>query len=169
MKINKIREEDLMKKNCEISIDRIPYGLYDLSYGVYGSRGQVLLGPNVHTRKSQLKGMYFRLIKKVIFNEPTTIIFWADGTKTVVKCGEDDIWDPEKGLAMAVTKKFFGNEGFYYDIFKKWIPEEKQMDTIVVDGIPLMNTLASFDKGLGEIVDVLNQFGSIVKKVEESK
>ena len=166
MKINKIKEEDLMKKNCEISIDRIPYGL---SYGVYEFRGQALLGPNVHTRKSQLKGMYFRLIKKVIFNEPATIVFWADGTKTVVKCDEDDIWDPEKGLAMAVTKKFFGNEGFYYDIFKKWIPEEKQMDTIVVDGRPLMNTLASFDQGLGEIVDVLNQFGSIVKKVEESK
>lgn len=160
MKINKIREEDLMTKNCGISIDHIPYG-------VYGARGQVLLGPNVHTRKSQLKGMYFRLIKKVIFNEPATIVFWADGTKTVVKCGEDDIWDPEKGLAMAVTKKFFGNEGFYYDIFKKWIPEEKQMDTIVVDGRPLMNALAS--QGLGEITDTLQKFGSLVKKVEESK
>lgn len=160
MKINKIREEDLMTKSCGISIDRIPYG-------VYGSRGQVLLGPNVHTRKSQLKGMYFRLIKKVIFNEPATIVFWSDGTKTVVKCGEDDIWDPEKGLAMAVTKKFFGNEGFYYDIFKKWIPEEKQMDTIVVDGRPLMNALAS--QGLGDIADALQQFGSIVKKVEENK
>ena len=111
--------------------------------------------------------MYFRLIKKVIFNEPATIVFWADGTKTVVKCDEDDIWDPEKGLAMAVTKKFFGNEGFYYDIFKKWIPEEKQMDTIVVDGRPLMNTLAS--QGLGETADALQQFGSIVKKVEENK
>lgn len=164
MKINKIREEDLMTKNCGISIDRIPYGVL---YGVYGSRGQVLLGPNVHTRKSQLKGMYFRLIKKVIFNEPATIVFWADGTKTVVKCGEDDIWDPEKGLAMAVTKKFFGNEGFYYDIFKKWIPEEKQMDTIVVDGRPLMNALVS--QGLGEITDTLQKFGSLVKKVEESK
>ena len=106
-------------------------------------------------------------IENVIFNDPATIVFWADGTKTVVKCGEDDIWDPEKGLAMAVTKKFFGNEGFYYDIFKKWIPEEKQMDTIVVDGRPLMNALAS--QGLGEITDVLNQFGSIIKKVEESK
>lgn len=164
MKINKIREEDLMTKNCGISIDRIPYGV---SYGVYGARGQVLLGPNVHTRKSQLKGMYFRLIKKVIFNEPATIVFWADGTKTVVKCGEDDVWDPEKGLAMAVTKKFFGNEGFYYDIFKKWIPEEKQMDTIVVDGRPLMNALVS--QGLGEIADALQQFGSIVKKEEERK
>ena len=56
---------------------------------------------------------------------------------------------------------------FYYDIFKKWIPEEKQMDTIVIDGRPLMNTLAS--QGLGEVVDALQQFGSIVKKVEESK
>jgi hypothetical protein len=160
MKINKIREEDLMTKSCEISIDRI-------LYGVYGARGQVLLGPNVHTKKSQLKRMYFSVIKKVIFNEPATIVFWADGTKTVVKCGEDDIWDPEKGLAMAVTKKFFGNEGFYYDIFKKWIPEDKQMDTIVVDGRPLMNALAS--QGLGEVVDALQQFGSIVKKVEENK
>ena len=156
MKINKIREEDLMTK-------------YGLSYGVYGSRGQVSLyyNPNTHAKKSQLKRMYFNVIKKVIFNEPATIVYWSDGTKTVVKCGEDDIWDPEKGLAMAVTKKFFGNEGFYYDIFKKWIPEDKQMDTIVVDGRPLMNTLVS--QGLGEIADALNQFGSIVKKVEESK
>lgn len=160
MKINKIREEDLMTKSCGISIDHIPYG-------VYGARGQVLLGPNVHTKKSQLKRMYFSVIKKVIFNEPATIVYWSDGTKTVVKCGEDDIWDPEKGLAMAVTKKFFGNEGFYYDIFKKWIPEEKQMDTIVVDGRPLMNVL--IDQGLGEIADTLQQFGSLVKKEEESK
>lgn len=166
MKINKIREEDLMTKNCGISIDRIPYGL---SYGVYGSRGQVSLyySPNANAKKSLQKQRYFNVIKKVIFNEPATIVFWSDGTKTVVKCGDDDIWDPEKGLAMAVTKKFFGNEGFYYDIFKKWIPEEKQMDTIVVDGRPLFNTLAS--QGLGEIADALQQFGSLVKKVEESK
>lgn len=159
MKINKIREEDLMTK-YDVTRSQV-------TYGVYGSRGQILVNPNAHAKKSQLKRMYFSVIKKVIFNEPATIVFWSDGTKTVVKCGEDDIWDPEKGLAMAVTKKFFGNEGFYYDIFKKWIPEEKQMDTIVVDGRPLMNTLVS--QGLGEIADALNQFGSLVKKVEENK
>lgn len=136
MKINKIKEEDLMTNYCGTSIGHIPYG-------VYGARGQVSLyySPNAHTKKSLQKQRYFNLIKKVIFNEPATIVFWADGSKTVVKCGKDDIWDPEKGLAMAVTKKFFANEGFYYDIFKKWIPEEKQMDTIVVDGRPLMDIL----------------------------
>ena len=42
---------------------------------------------------------------KVIFNPPATIIFWTDDTKTVVKCGENDEFDPEKGLAMAFAKK----------------------------------------------------------------
>lgn len=61
-----------------------------------------------------------REIKKVIFNEPATIVFWADGTKTVVKCSKDDEFDPEKGLAMAIAKKFFGNENGYSKNIKKW-------------------------------------------------
>ena len=31
-------------------------------------------------------------ITKVIFADPATIIFWSDGTKTVVKCEETDIY-----------------------------------------------------------------------------
>lgn len=62
-------------------------------------------------------------ITKVIFADPATIIFWSDGTKTVVKCEETDIYDKEKGLAMAISKKSMGNKGNYYEVFKKWIPE----------------------------------------------
>ena len=47
-------------------------------------------------------------IRKVIFNNPATIVFWLDGTKTIVKKADDDPWDPEKGLAMAIIKKYFG-------------------------------------------------------------
>lgn len=47
-------------------------------------------------------------IKNVIFNEPATIVMWSDGTKTVVKCGENDIFDPEKGVAMCCMKKLLG-------------------------------------------------------------
>lgn len=61
--------------------------------------------------------------KKVIFNDPATIVFWKDGTKTVVKA-EGEPFDPEKGLAMAIAKKHLGNEGNYYDIFREWLPEE---------------------------------------------
>ena len=78
-------------------------------------------------------------ITKVIFNDPATIVIWSDGTKTVVKCDEKDEFDPEKGLAMAVCKKYFGG-GFYNDIFKKWIPEETP--EIEIDGQIAMTEIA---------------------------
>ena len=59
-------------------------------------------------------------IKDVIFNPPATIVFWEDGTKTVVKA-QGENFDPEKGLAMAITKKALGNNGRYYKILKKWM------------------------------------------------
>lgn len=63
-------------------------------------------------------------IDRVIFNGPATIVFWADGTKTVVKCKEDEVFDEEKGLAMAVCKKLYGNTGRYMRIFRKHIKED---------------------------------------------
>lgn len=44
-------------------------------------------------------------IKKVIFNDPATIIFWNDGTKTVVQA-RGEAFDPEKGLAMAICRHY---------------------------------------------------------------
>lgn len=60
-------------------------------------------------------------IEKVIFNAPATIVFWSDGTKTVVKTQNGEEFDPEKGLAMAMAKRAFGNEGNYYNHIKKWV------------------------------------------------
>lgn len=59
-------------------------------------------------------------IEKVIFNGPATIVLWSDGTKTIVKCQNGDAYDPEKGLAMAITKKALGNQGNYCNELKKW-------------------------------------------------
>lgn len=67
-------------------------------------------------------------IKNVIFNEPATIVLWTDGTKTVVKCQEGEGYDPEKGMAMAISKKALGNKGNYCEVFKKWLPEEEVND-----------------------------------------
>ena len=61
---------------------------------------------------------------KVIYNDPATIAFWSDGTKTIVKAQPGDIFDPEKGLAMVIAKKACGNKGNYYNGFKKWLPKE---------------------------------------------
>lgn len=60
-------------------------------------------------------------IEKVIFNDPATIVFWADGSKTVVKTMPDqfddegnlimkgDVFSPSVGLAEAIMKKYFGS------------------------------------------------------------
>ena len=70
-------------------------------------------------------------IKDVIYNDPATIVFWEDGTKTVVKC-KNEKFDPEKGLAMAFSKKILGNKGNYYNVFKKWLPDEKPNTTVPI-------------------------------------
>lgn len=85
-------------------------------------------------------------IEKVIFNYPATIILWADGTKTVVKCGEDEQYSPEFGMAMAIAKKFFGNEGNYYNIFRKWLPEEDTLVTPSPVAIALSKIAEAFRK-----------------------
>lgn len=59
-------------------------------------------------------------IKKVVFNPPATIVFWTDDTKTVVKCQNNEEFDPEKGITMAFFKKTHGNKGHYFEEIKKW-------------------------------------------------
>lgn len=66
-------------------------------------------------------------IKKVIFNNPATIVFWADGTKTVVKAKNED-FDPEKSLAMAIAKKALGNKGSYFNKIKRWTNDYNEGD-----------------------------------------
>lgn len=71
--------------------------------------------------------MYVRFdiptIDKVIFNGPATVVFWKDGVRTVVKCGDGETFDPEKGLAMACTKRLFGNTGKFNDTIHRWVNE----------------------------------------------
>ena len=65
-------------------------------------------------------------IKNVIFNDPLTIIVWSDGTKTFVKTSENDAYDPEKGMALAIAKKAMGNKYSYYDEIRKWIDKDEE-------------------------------------------
>lgn len=58
-------------------------------------------------------------IDRVIFNDPATIVIWEDGSKTIVKCGKHDKFDKEKGLAMAIIKKLYGNTGKFNNLFKE--------------------------------------------------
>lgn len=87
------------------------------------------------------------------FCGPATVIEWSDGTKTVVKCGEDDTYDAEKGIALCIAKKVFGNKGKYYDVIKKGLKEhEKQcevqlrhLEELFPEFTNFLNKLTNFD------------------------
>lgn len=95
---------------------KLPEGHIVIDFDIKDESGNKSIG--VH-----IPSTYFK-IKKVIYNDPATIVFWKDGTKTVVKACEDDEYDPEKGLAMAISKKALGNKGNYYETFKKALPKK---------------------------------------------
>ena len=102
-------------------------------------------------------------IKNVIFNYPATIVFWEDGTKTVVKCQDGDEFDREKGLAMAIVKKSYGNKGSYCNKLKKWLPKEEPVDTNRSIFVPKEFTFnvdidklsKSFKKGVSDALDII--------------
>ena len=76
-------------------------------------------------------GMCNVSIRKVIFNDPATIVFWSDNTKTVVKCGPEDTFDMEKGLAMAIVKKMAGNDNRFHKVFKQWCKPDEMHEVAI--------------------------------------
>lgn len=48
-------------------------------------------------------------VEYIIFNPPATIVFWEDGTKTVVKAMEGEKFEKYAGFMAACMKKMFGS------------------------------------------------------------
>ena len=87
------------------------------------------------------------MIDRVIFNDPATIILWKDGSKTVVKRSDDDVWDPEKGFCMAVIKKLYGRTSF----IKRFMEPEEEMSILTVE--EACENLKNFGKKLNDMMD----------------
>ena len=99
----------------------IPFKVERLDYDPF------MVGPQI---TGYLCGSTYRIggfrnveIKDVIFNDPASIVLWADGSKTVVKCLEGDTSSRETGLALCIAKKCLGNKGNFNDVFKKYLKE----------------------------------------------
>lgn len=111
---NKYESDTLINPVLAMDIDKEMKMLANKLFGV----------ESLERRENNMK------IKKVIFNDPVTVVLWEDGTKTIVRSGDGDIYDDEKGLAMAIAKKALGNKYNYYEVFKKWLPEEKEEEEL---------------------------------------
>ena len=155
---NKIIKGDSIKTSVVNCIDSLNYKIFDIEVTIStkelntvtlrkkdinlrnkGERRNEMpverksMNSNIYYASVTAKSVSALSIKKVIFNDPATIVFWSDGSKTVVKCQDGDIYDPEKGLAMAISKKALGNKGNYCNEFKKWLPEDEEEEERTVE------------------------------------
>lgn len=146
------------------------YRVSFVGYGIYDVKNDIL---SLRSKKDDLtifsewftstyRSKAFNIassIKDVLYKDPATIIFWKDGTKSVVVC-DGEKYDPEKGFAMAACKKVFGNKGNYYNTFKKWLPEEPEFEvgkvfklSKEIYGLPVgtLVRITSIDKKKGKV------------------
>lgn len=98
-------------------------------------------------------------IEKVIFNNPATIVFWSDNTKTVVKVQEGDIYDPEKGLSMAICKKVYGNKSSYCNVLKRWLKkyEVEEPQTSAKPYVTIEGAFEEFARGAKKALDGMSK------------
>lgn len=88
-------------------------------------------------------------VKDIKVNGPATIVFWGDGTKTVVKCGPTETYDVEKAVAMCFMKKALGSRSMtkIFDLAEDRVAEYdnqfKRLEFTDIDTY-LRNALSTF-------------------------
>ena len=96
---------NLVNRKYNIEREHVPQRMLKFAYSVDAAAHEMRVSANQPP-----------VAKKVIFNNPATIVIWTDGTKTIVKKSKGDRYDREKGLAFCYLKKIYGKD--YYKIIK---------------------------------------------------
>lgn len=110
--------------------------------------------------------------KKVIFSGPATTILWKDGTKTTVKCSDEDAWSDDVGIAMCYLKKMLGNKGNYNNIFRQAMKvaevqtkkEELATSTAIEGESYYSSALDSMKRNIDEINDFMKDAADALDK-----
>lgn len=117
-----------------------------------------------------VSGSYtWNLYKKIIFNGPCTIILWTDGSKTIAKASSDEeVFDPEKGVAICFMKKMIGHT----ETNKILRKASEQYEEYIAENRPN----SSFDEFIEYLSSLMPETKSVdqstieeVKKVEEEQ
>lgn len=69
-------------------------------------------------------------IDHIFYDDIATVVFWKDGTKTIVKCPEGTPYDEYTAFCVAVTKKFYGTNSAIKRVIKKKARYSKKRQVI---------------------------------------
>lgn len=70
--------------------------------------------PTFYSKRNETKftPLYIPRIREVMFNDPATICWFEDNSKTVAIAGHGDKYDKETGLAICMLKRVLGNKEY---------------------------------------------------------
>ena len=83
---------------------------------------------------------------QIIFNPPATIVFWKDGTKTVVKCAKGEKFDPYTGFCYAFTEHFLGSISHIKKLCQKSSTGLPEASESIVEEEKCDGPMSSFEK-----------------------
>ncbi len=123
------------------NINRYPVGSYQDALEDAKKRLNSMYGIGHSILPTVLRSDFARFlneVKDIKFSGRATIVFWKDGTKTVVKCQEGEHYDPKDGIEYALFKKIAGGTSNqaskmakkYDEWLEKWIPEDLKSGTV---------------------------------------
>ena len=74
---------------------------------IVGNFGTSIVATTINTMYGMPQFSVMPHIDEVYFNKPYTTVKWIDGTTTTVKCRDDDEFNKEIGVSMAITRKYY--------------------------------------------------------------
>lgn len=79
--------------------------------------------------KKETPDVYHPIPDKIIFNDPVTVVFWTDKTKTIVRKSDNDPYDKYMAFCAALAKKVYENNTKIHKIIESGI-DQKEKDRI---------------------------------------
>lgn len=118
-----------------IKIECDDVGLDELNKCVYGiespsrSYAKAMEGCGLSTLKGILNGIYgapLPIVKKIIVSDIYTIVFWLDGTKTIVRCKAGTEFNVYSAFTAALAKKIYGSNSQVNKVIKRKMQIQKK-------------------------------------------
>ena len=148
---------DMRKRNIPISSEmkKILNSIYGRENAMTMRQGYIYKSPKDNYEKcmvDEFEDRYpwgsVRLMHpdQIIFNPPATIVFWKDGTKTVVKCAEGEKFDPYTGFCYAFTEHFLGSISHIKKLCQKSSTGLPEASESIVEEEKCDGPMSSFEK-----------------------
>lgn len=145
-----IREEDNMEREyCKNDVDTLDAYRYAFFGGRGAGKSNKVLTP---------------LPTKYVINEGATILFWSDGTKTIVKRAEDDEYNKVMGFLWAYFQKHSGLSKTKANEYLRSLTDDKDLKVIeMLEKGELRTTLGNVAEGIS------NAFKNMADNLKKNK